>query len=108
MCKVKKIKVLRAKTSHPNKQTFLISDLTFIKKNPYPNTLPENKRNAWLSDGMNDPIEVIQHSISSTPRMGAGGSLYIEKRYSIKKGSSRINYAILNGYDAIEGIIVDE
>ena len=57
---------------------------------------------------MNDPIEVIQHSISSTPRMGAGGSLYIEKRYSIKKGSSRINYALFNGYDAIEGIIVDE
>ena len=57
---------------------------------------------------MNDQIEVIQHSISSTPRMGAGGSLYIEKRYSIKKGSSRINYALLNGYDAIEGIIVDE
>ena len=57
---------------------------------------------------MNDPIEVIQHSISPTPRVGAGGSLYIEKRYSIKKGSSRINYALLNGYDAIEGIIVDE
>ena len=108
MFKVKKIKTLKAKTSHPKKQTFLISDLTFIKKNPYPNTLPENKRNAWLSDGMNDPIEVIQHSISSTPRMGAGGSLYIEKRYSIKKGSSRINYALLNGYDAIEGVIVDE
>ena len=105
---MKKIKTLKAKTSHPKKQPFLISDLTFIKKNPYPNTLPENKRNAWLSDGMNDPIEVIQHSISSTPRMGAGGSLYIEKRYSIKKGSSRINYALLNGYDAIEGIIVDE
>ena len=105
---MKKIKTLKAKTSHPKKQTFLISDLTFIKKNPYPNTLPENKRNAWINDGMNDPIEVIQHSISSTPRMGAGGSLYIEKRYSIKKGSSRINYALLNGYDAIEGIIVDE
>ena len=57
---------------------------------------------------MNDPIEVIKHSINSTPRMGAGGSLYIEKRYSIKKGSSRINYALSNGYDAIEGIIVDE
>ena len=74
-------KILKAKTSHPNKQTFLISDLTFIKKNPSPNTLPENKRNAWLSDGMNDPIEVIEHSISPTPRVGAGGSLYIEKRY---------------------------
>ena len=108
MYKVKKTKILKAKTSHPKKQTFLISDLTFIKKNPYPNTLQEDDRNAWLSDGMNDPIEVIKHSINPTPRVGAGGSLYIEKRYSIKKGSSRINYAIQNGYEAIEGIIVDE
>ena len=108
MYKVKKIKVLKAKTSHPHKQTFLISDLTFIKKNPYPNTLDEDKRNNWMNDGMNDPIEVIKHTISPTPRKGAGGSLYIEKQYSIKRGSSRINYALANGYDAIEGIIVDE
>ena len=64
MFKVKKIKVLKAKTSHPHKQTFLISDLTFIKKNPYPNTLDKNKRNNWMSDGMNDPIEVIKHTIT--------------------------------------------
>ena len=57
---------------------------------------------------MNDPIHVIRHSISSTPRMGAGGQLYIEKQYSVKRGSSRISYAVENGYDAIEGIIVDE
>ena len=99
---------MRAKTSHPNKQTFLISDLTYIKKNPYPNTLPEEQRNTWLSDGMNDPIHVIRHSISSTPRMGAGGQLYIEKQFSVKRGSSRVSYAVANGYDAIEGIIIDE
>ena len=40
--------------------------------------------------------------------MGAGGQLYIEKQYSVKRGSSRISYAVVNGYDAIEGIIVDE
>ena len=57
---------------------------------------------------MNDPIHVIRHSISSTPRMGAGGQLYIEKQYSVKIGSSRVSYAVANGYDAIEGIIVDE
>ena len=57
---------------------------------------------------MNEPIEVIKHTISPVPRRGAGGTLYIEKRYSIKRGSSRINYALVNGYDAIEGIIVNE
>ena len=57
---------------------------------------------------MNDPIEVIEHSISPTPRMGVGGQLYIEKQYSVKRGSSRISYAVANGYNAIEGIIVDE
>ena len=105
---MKKIKTLKAKTSHPKKQTFLISDLTFIKKNPYPNTLDENKRSKWMSDGMNAPIEVIKHTISPVPRRGVGGTLYIEKQYSIKRGSSRINYALSTGYDAIEGIIVDE
>ena len=108
MYKVKKTKILKAKTSHPKIQTFLISDLTYIHKNPYPNTLPEDQRNTWLSDGMNDPIHVIRHNISPTPRMGAGGQLYIEKQYSVKRGSSRISYAVMNGYDAIEGIIVDE
>ena len=108
MYRVKKTKILKAKTSHPKIQTFLISDLTYIHKTPYPNTLPEEQRNTWLSDGMNDPIHVIRHSISSTPRMGAGGQLYIEKQYSTIKGSSRINYALANGYDAIEGIIINE
>ena len=70
--------------------------------------MPEDQRNTWLNDGMNDPIHVIRHSISSTPRMGAGGQLYIEKQYSVKRGSSRISYAVENGYDAIEGIIIDE
>ena len=84
---MKKIKVLRAKTSHPNKQTFLISDLTYIKKNPYPNTLPEDQRNTQLDAGMNDFIEIIQHSISPERK---GNNKYIEKKYSVRKGSSRI------------------
>tara|TARA_Y100000589_G_scaffold265902_1_gene256970 strand:+ start:490 stop:789 length:300 start_codon:yes stop_codon:yes gene_type:complete len=99
---------LKAKISHPKKQIFLISDLTFIKKNPYPNTLDEDKRDNWMTDGMNEPIEVIKHGISPTPRKGSGGTIYIEKQYSIKRGSSRINYALANGYDAIEGIIINE
>ena len=61
-----------------------------------------------MSDGMNDPIEVIKHTISPTPRRGVGGVLYIEKKYSVKKGSSRITAAVEKGYNAIEGIIVDD
>jgi hypothetical protein len=57
---------------------------------------------------MNDPIQVIQHSISPTERRGVNGALYIEKKYSVKKGSSRITAAVEKGYNAIEGIIVDD
>jgi len=56
---------------------------------------------------MNDPIEVIEHNISNTPRQGANGVVYKEKKYSIYKGSSRINAAVELGYDAIEGIIIN-
>jgi len=61
-----------------------------------------------MNDGMRDPIEVIKHTISPTPRTGANGNIYIEKQYSTIRGSSRINYALANGYDAIEGIIIDD
>ena len=108
MYRVKKTKILKAKTSHPKIQTFLISDLTYIHKNPYPNTLPEDQRNTWLDAGMNDPIEVIQHSISPTERRGANGAIYIEKKYSVRKGSSRNTAALEKGYDAIECIIVND
>lgn len=102
------MKVLKAKISHPKKQIFQISDLTFIKKNPYPDTLDISKRDSWMKDGMNNPIEIVKHEISDTPRKGANGVKYEEKKYSIYKGSSRINYALKNGYDAIEGIIINE
>ena len=93
------MKVLKAKTSHPKKQIFLISDLTYIKKRPWPSLLS--------GEEMNDPIEVIEHNISNTPRQGANGTIYKEKKYSIYKGSSRINAAVELGYDAIEGIIIN-
>ena len=93
------MKVLKAKTSHPKKQIFLISDLTYIKKRPWPSLLS--------GEEMNDPIEVIEHNISNTPRQGANGAVYKEKKYSIYKGSSRINAAVELGYDAIEGIIIN-
>jgi len=61
-----------------------------------------------MKDGMNNPIEVIKHIITNLPRKGANGALYVEKQYSTHRGSSRINYALENGYDAIEGIIINE
>ena len=94
------MKILKAKTSHPKKQIFLISDLTYIKKRPWPSLLS--------GEEMQNPIEVIQHTISDTPRYGVNGALYKEKKYSIYKGSSRINAALQLGYDAIEGIIIND
>ena len=94
------MKILKAKISHPKKQIFLISDLTYIKKRPWPSLLS--------GEEMNNPIEVIQHTISDTPRYGANGALYKEKKYSIYKVSSRISAAVELGYNAIEGIIVND
>ena len=87
------MKILKVKTSHPNKQTFLISDLTFIKKNPYPNTLPENKRNAWLNDGMNDMgfrAEIIE-SIDQFD------SIANQRVYPLKKHIIKIKAVDFNG-----------
>ena len=90
---------MKAKISHPQKQTFLISELKYIKKRPWPSLMQ--------GETMQDPIHVIKHFVSDKPRKGAGGVEYVEKKYSVKKGSSRINAALLKGYNAIEGIIVE-
>ena len=94
------MKILKAKTSHPKKKTILISDLVFIKKDPLPALMN--------GEQMIDPIEIQQHEISPTIRYGAGGVIYKEKKYSTYKGSQRINAAIQLGFDAIEGIIINE
>ena len=39
----------------------------------------------YKSQNVEDPIEVIQHTISDKPRLGANGAPYKEKKYSIKK-----------------------
>jgi hypothetical protein len=59
-------------------------------------------------EDMIEPIEVIKHNISDTPRMGAVDQPYIEKQYSVWKGSQRIQAAIKLGYTHIEGIIINE
>ena len=94
------MKILKAKTSHPKKKTILISDLVFIKKDPLPELMN--------GEQMIDPIQIQEHNISPVERMGANGHIYKEKRYTTYKGSQRINAAIQLGYDAIEGIIINE
>jgi len=72
------MKILKSKTSHPKKIILKISDLTY--NHHY------EKYNPKLTDGvedikniMNNPIEIIKHTISETPRYGAGGKIYKEK-----------------------------
>jgi len=57
---------------------------------------------------MNEPIQVIKHTINSVSRVGANGMPYVEKQYSVFKGSQRIKAALELGYTHIEGIIVNE
>ena len=57
---------------------------------------------------LQNPIEVRQHHYSLTPRKGVGGKAYEEKRYSVFRGSQRVQAAIKLGYTHIEGIVINE
>ena len=95
------MKILKAKTSHPKKQIFQISDLTYIKSmTPLKELLN--------GEEMIDPIQVIKHEILNKVRYGASGVTYKEKRWSVYKGSQRIQAALKLGYTHIEGIITNE
>ena len=95
------MKILKAKTSHQDKEVFRISELTTIK-----NSKPLEE----LLNGQEliDPIEVIIHLKNSKLRYGSMGIPYIEKRYSVKKGSQRVAAAKKLGYTHIEGVIINE
>jgi len=94
------MKILKAKTSHPKVKTLQISDLVYIKSMT---PLPE------LLDGeeLINPIEVQEHIISEVPRYGAMGIPYIEKQYSVWKGSQRVQAAKQMGYTHIQGVIIN-
>jgi len=94
------MKILKAQTQHPKTQTFQISNLTYIKTMTPLNELLQGKK-------MQNPIEVIRHEIYSN-RLGANGENYIEKKYSVYRGSQRIQAALQLGYTHIEGIIINE
>ena len=55
-----------------------------------------------------NPIEVKKHTYSLTPRKGVGGKPYAEKKYSVWRGSQRVQAALQLGYTHIEGVIVNE
>ena len=97
--KVKMKKILKAKTSHPDKEIFRISELTTID-----NSQP--LREILEGADLIDPIEVIIHLKSQKLRYGSMGIPYIEKRYSVKKGSQRVAAAKELGYTHIECTII--
>jgi len=95
------MKLLTAKQRIPNKVPILIKDLIYIK------SMTPLKE---LLDGeeLQHPIEVKEHIVSEVPRYGAMGIPYIEKEYSVWRGSQRVQAAIQLGYTHIEGVIINE
>ena len=95
------MKILKATKSYLNKQTFQISDLTFIRT-----AIPLEE--ILNGEEMIEPIQIVKHTINDVSRMGANGTPYIEKSYSVFKGSQRVKAALQLGYTHIEGIIINE
>ena len=95
------MKILKAQSLNPKKQIFQISDLTYIDRmTPLKELLN--------GEDMIEPIEVMKHKQSKSLRLGANGVNFVEKKYSVWKGSQRIQAALQLGYTHIEGIIINE
>ncbi len=95
------MKLLKAKQDNPKKIILEISNLTHIKSmTPLPELLN--------GEDMQNPIEVLKHEISDKPRYGVNGTPYIEKKFSVWRGSQRVKAAIKLGYTHIEGVIINE
>ncbi len=95
------MKLLKAKQVNPKKIVLEISKIHFIKSmTPLTELLN--------GEEMQNPIEVKKHTISLTPRKGVGGKAYAEKKYSVWRGSQRVQAALQLGYTHIEGVIVNE
>jgi len=94
------MKLLTAKANHPNKQIFSLEKLVIAERSGQP--LQD------ILDGkdMLNPIEVKKHVVSNTPRGGANGMPYLEKEFSVWRGSQRVKAARIAGYTHIEGIII--
>ena len=95
------MKLLKAQKQVPNKIILELSKIHYIKSmTPLPELLN--------GEDMQNPIEVRQHTYSLTPRKGVNGVAYSEKKYSVFRGSQRVQAAIKLGYTHIEGVIINE
>ena len=93
------MKLLTANQKIANKIPIVLKDLIYIKSmTPLKELLD--------GESLNYPIEVNEHIVSEVPRYGPMGIPYIEKEYSVWKGSQRVQAAIQLGYTHIEGVIV--
>ena len=95
------MKLLKAKLQSTQKIILEINKIHYIKSmTPLPELLN--------GEELQNPIEVRKYSVSDTPRKGVGNVTYAEKKYSVFRGSQRVQAAIKMGYTHIEGVIIDE
>ena len=95
------MKLLKAKADNQKKIILEISKIHYIKSmTPLPELLK--------GEDMQNPIEVRQHNYSLTPRKGVNGVAYSEKKYSVFRGSQRVQAAKQMGYTHIEGVIIND
>ena len=95
------MKLLKAKADNPKKIILEISKIHYIKSmTPLPELLN--------GEDMQNPIEVRQHHYSLTPRKGVNGVAYSEKKYSVFRGSQRVQAALKLGYTHIEGVVIND
>ena len=95
------MRLLKAKADKQKKIILEISKIHYIKSmTPLPELLN--------GEDMQNPIEVRQHHYSLTPRKGVNSVPYSEKKYSVYRGSQRVQAAIKLGYTHIEGVILND
>ena len=95
------MKLLKAKQDNQKKIILEISKIHYIKSmTPLPELLN--------GEDMQNPIEVLKHEVSNKPRYGGQGVPYIEKEFSVWRGSQRVKAAIELGYTHIEGVIIND
>ncbi len=95
------MKLLKAQKQIPNKIILDLSKIHYIKSmTPLPDLLH--------GKDLLNPIEVRQHHYSLQPRKGVNGVAYSEKRYSVFRGSQRVQAALKMGYTHIEGIVIND
>ena len=95
------MKLLKAQKQISNKIILEINKIHYIKSmTPLPELLS--------GEELQNPIEVRQHHYSLTPRKGVNSVAYSEKKYSVFRGSQRVQAALKLGYTHIEGVVIND